>query len=120
VPRTPEEDARASLEPLAQDERPAALLIAVAVCIVLALAVLAGAATINDLSRHGGSLPGAALLAVTLGLMALAGAAASFEAAFRAVPQDMDIAFEAAQLVAEHHRAVAALRAALEAKPDPA
>jgi len=71
VPRTPEEDARASLEPLAQDERPAALLIAVAVCIVLALAVLAGAATINDLSRHGGSLPGAALLAVTLGLMAL-------------------------------------------------
>jgi len=52
--------------------------------------------------------------------MALAGAAASFEAAFRAVPQDMDIAFEAAQLVAEHHRAVAALRAALEAKPDPA
>jgi hypothetical protein len=41
------------------------------VCIVLALAVLAGAATIKDLSRHGGSLPGAALLAVTLCLMAL-------------------------------------------------
>jgi len=32
--------------------------------------VIAGAATIKDLSRHGGSLPGAALLAVVLALLA--------------------------------------------------
>jgi hypothetical protein len=65
-----DERARAALEPLADGERPAALLIAVAVCVVLALAVIAGAATIKDLSRHGGSIPGAVLLAVTLGLLA--------------------------------------------------
>ena len=33
--------------------------------------MLAGAASIHDLSRHGGSLPGAALLAVVLVLLAL-------------------------------------------------
>jgi hypothetical protein len=32
--------------------------------------VIAGAASIHDLSRHGGSLPGAALLAVVLALLA--------------------------------------------------
>lgn len=65
-----EDRARAALAPLGEDERPAALLVAIAVCIVLALGVIVGAASIHDLSRHGGSLPGAALLAVTLALVA--------------------------------------------------
>jgi len=60
----------APLEPLGEDERPVALLIAVAVCVVLALAVLIGAATVHDLSRHGGSLPGAVFLALVLALLA--------------------------------------------------
>jgi hypothetical protein len=66
-----EQEARAALLPLGEDERPVALLIAVAVCILLALGVIAGAATVHDLSRHGGSLPGAALLAVVLALLAV-------------------------------------------------
>jgi hypothetical protein len=58
------------LEPLGQDERPVALRVAVAVCLLLALAILIGAATVHDLSRHGGSLPGAVFLALVLGLLA--------------------------------------------------
>jgi hypothetical protein len=58
------------LEPLGEGERPPALLIAVGVCVLLALGVVAGAATIHDLSRHGGSVPGAVLLAGVLGLLA--------------------------------------------------
>jgi hypothetical protein len=65
-----EELARTALEPLREDERPAALLVAIAVCIVLALGVIVGAASVHDLSRHGGSVPGAALLAVVLALLA--------------------------------------------------
>ncbi len=65
-----EEEVRAALTPLGQDERPPALLVAIAVCVVLALAVVAGAATVHDLARHGGSLPGAAFLALVLGLLA--------------------------------------------------
>ncbi len=60
----------APLEPLGEHERPAALLNAVAVWLALALAVTIGAATIHDLSRHGGSLPGAVFLAVVLVLLA--------------------------------------------------
>jgi hypothetical protein len=58
------------LEPLGDEERPPALLAAVAVCGLLALAVIIGAATVHDLSRHGGSLPGAVFLALVLGLLA--------------------------------------------------
>jgi hypothetical protein len=58
------------LEPLGEDERPPALLAAVAVCGLLALAVIIGAATVHDLSRHGGSLPGAVFLALVLALLA--------------------------------------------------
>jgi hypothetical protein len=58
------------LAPLGEGERPPALLIAVAVCIVLAGGVIAGAASVHDLSRHGGSLPGAAVLAAVLVLLA--------------------------------------------------
>jgi hypothetical protein len=56
--------------PLEQGERPAALLVAVVVCAALALAVIVGAATIHDLSRHGGSLPGAIFIAAVLVLLA--------------------------------------------------
>ena len=54
----------------ATDEHPPALIVAIVVCLLLAIGVLAGAASIHDLSRHGGSLPGAALLAVVLALLA--------------------------------------------------
>jgi hypothetical protein len=65
-----EELARAALEPLRDGERPAALIVAIVVCIVLALGVIVGAASVHNLSRHGGSIPGAALLAVVLALLA--------------------------------------------------
>ena len=65
-----EELLRAELEPLGENERPAALLVAIAVCVLLALAVILGAATVHDLSRHGGSLPGGVFLAIVLLLLA--------------------------------------------------
>jgi hypothetical protein len=58
-------------EPLREGERPAALLVAVAVCAALALAVIASAVTVHDLSRHGGSLPGALFIAAVLAALAL-------------------------------------------------
>jgi hypothetical protein len=65
-----DEQIRAALAPLGAGEWPIALRVAIGVCVVLAIAVIAGAASIHDLSRHGGSLPGAALLAVVLALLA--------------------------------------------------
>jgi hypothetical protein len=67
-PRGAERDRelRAALVPLAPGERPAALVVAIVVAAALAVAVLVGAATIHDLSRHGGSLPGALFLAAVL------------------------------------------------------
>jgi len=62
--------ARATLEPLGEDERPVALLIAVAVAALLALTVIVGALTIHGLSRHGGSLVGGVFLACVLALLA--------------------------------------------------
>jgi hypothetical protein len=61
----------AGLEPLGEDERPRALLVAVAVCILLAVGVVVGALTVHDLGRHGGSRVGAAFIALVLGLLAL-------------------------------------------------
>jgi hypothetical protein len=61
---------RAALAPLSPGEWPIALRVAIGVCVVLAIAVIVGAASVHDLSRHGGSLPGAALLAVVLALLA--------------------------------------------------
>jgi hypothetical protein len=58
--------ARTALEPLAEHERPAALLVAVAVAAVLAAGVFASTVTVHDLSRHGGSLPGGIFLAGVL------------------------------------------------------
>lgn len=61
---------RATLQPLREDERPPALLVAIAVCALLALAVIVGAVTVRNLSRHGGSLPGGVFLAGVLLLLA--------------------------------------------------
>jgi hypothetical protein len=66
-----EEQARTALEPLGPNERPPALLIAICVSALLALAVLVGGLTIHDLSRHGGSLPGAIFLSALLAALAL-------------------------------------------------
>lgn len=68
--RAPARQAPAPPLPLQDGERPVALLVAVAVCAALALAVIVGAASIHDLSRHGGSLPGAVFLAAVLTLLA--------------------------------------------------
>jgi hypothetical protein len=66
-----EELLRAELEPLGEDEWPRALLVAIAVCVLLAIAVIVGAASVHNLSRHGGSLPGGAFLALVLLALAL-------------------------------------------------
>src|SRR4029077_17825874 len=61
----------AQLEPLAPGERPPALLIAVAVCVVLAVAVIVGALSVHDLAKRAGSLPGALVLAGLLVALAV-------------------------------------------------
>lgn len=66
-----EEAARAHLRPLGLDERPLALLVAVAVAGLLALGVIVGVLTIHDLRRHGGSLAGGLFLAGVLGGLAV-------------------------------------------------
>ncbi len=57
---------RASLIPIGPAERPAPLMVAVGVAVILAVAVMLGALTVHDLSRRGGSLPGAVFLCVAL------------------------------------------------------
>lgn len=59
------------LQPLGPRERPASLLVAVAVCAVLSVGVLVGGLTVHDLSRHGGSLPGAVFLSVVFAALAV-------------------------------------------------
>lgn len=73
APRQPQPDPRApgpAPEPLREGERPPALLVAVAVCVALALGVITSAVTVKDLSRHGGSLPGALFIAAVLATLA--------------------------------------------------
>lgn len=65
-----EVEARAALLPLAEGERPRALLVAVAVAVVLALSVIVGALSVHDLRSKGGSLLGAAFIAAILLLLA--------------------------------------------------
>jgi len=55
-----------ALLPLAPGERPTALLVAAAVCVLVAAGVIAGALSVHDLARHGGSLQGALFIAVIL------------------------------------------------------
>jgi hypothetical protein len=66
-----DEQVRETLEPLGPNERPPALLIAVGLAGLLAVAVLVGGLTINDLSSRGGSLPGAIFLSAILAALAL-------------------------------------------------
>jgi phosphotransferase system glucose/maltose/N-acetylglucosamine-specific IIC component len=65
-----DERARAALQPLAPDERPPALLVAVAVALVLAAGVIVGALTVHGLTHHGGSLAGGVFIAVVLAALA--------------------------------------------------
>ena len=65
-----EQPAPVELEPFAPGERPRSLLVAAAACVLIAVAVLVGGLTVHDLSRHGGSLPGAVFLAVIFTLLA--------------------------------------------------
>jgi hypothetical protein len=57
---------RAALVPLAEGERPPALIAAIVVATTLAVAIAVGTATIHDLSRHGGSVPGGVFLSCVL------------------------------------------------------
>ncbi len=66
-----DEQARAELQPFRADERSPALMVATALAALLAAAVLVGGLTIHDLSRRGGSLPGAVFLAVVFSALAL-------------------------------------------------
>ncbi|HEY7831645.1 MAG TPA: hypothetical protein VIC06_13875 [Solirubrobacteraceae bacterium] len=59
-------EARDALEPLGEDEWPKALVAAITVALLLAVVVLVGAASVHNLNRHGGSLPGAIFLAAVL------------------------------------------------------
>ena len=58
------------LQPLGEHERPTPLLVAVAVATALAVGVCISVATVHDLARHGGSLPGGLFLAGVLFLLA--------------------------------------------------
>jgi hypothetical protein len=60
----------APLEPLGEDERPPALLVAIAVAALLALGVIVGALTVHGLSHHGGSLAGGMFLGCVFALLA--------------------------------------------------
>ncbi len=66
-----DEQARAVLQPLAEGERPVALLVAVAVAALLAIAVAVGALSIHDLRSRGGSLPGGIFLTLVLAALAV-------------------------------------------------
>jgi hypothetical protein len=57
--------------PLAAGERPPALIAAVVVAALLAVAIAVGTATIHDLSRHGGSVPGGLFLSGVLFVLAV-------------------------------------------------
>jgi hypothetical protein len=71
VPRGEREaQARAALTPLAEGERPTALLVAVAVAGLLAAGIAVGVLTDHDLRRHGGSVPGGAFLVLVLATLA--------------------------------------------------
>ena len=66
-----DEQARAALQPLAESERPAALLVAVGVAALVAIGVAVGALTIHNLRSHGGSAPGGIFIALVLAALAV-------------------------------------------------
>src|SRR3954465_13238532 len=68
--RVKDEAIRAELPPLAPGERPQAVTVASVVAVLLAITVVIGAVTNNDLSKKGGSYGGAALIAGPLLLAA--------------------------------------------------
>jgi hypothetical protein len=68
--RERDERIRAALDPLAPGQRTTGLTVACVVAVVLAITVLVGAATSNDLASRGGSWPGAIIIAALLGLAA--------------------------------------------------
>ena len=68
--RAKDEAARAALEPLEPGERPTAVTVAAVVALLLAIAVVVGAATGNDLNDKGGSIQGAIVIAALLLLAA--------------------------------------------------
>jgi hypothetical protein len=61
-----DELARAALSPLAPGERPTPLLVAIAVAGLLAIGIAVSVATVHDLRRHGGSVPGGIFLVAVL------------------------------------------------------
>jgi hypothetical protein len=63
-------EARAALQPLGPHELPTPLRVAIVVAIVLAAGVCVSLATIHNLARHGGSLPGGLFLVVVLSALA--------------------------------------------------
>src|SRR5271157_4994404 len=65
-----EEELRAGLTPLGEDERPVALTVAVVVCLLLAVGVIVGALTVADLKSRGGSVTAAVFIAGVLVLLA--------------------------------------------------
>jgi hypothetical protein len=67
----PDRPTRPAPEPLHEGERPAALLVAVVVCVAVALGAIVSAITVRDLSRHGGSLPGALFIAAVFTALAV-------------------------------------------------
>ncbi len=66
-----DEPLRATLTPLGEDERPRPLLIAIAVAALLAVGIAVSLATVHDLRRHGGSVPGGLFLAFVLAALAV-------------------------------------------------
>jgi hypothetical protein len=58
------------LQPLGEHERPAALVVAVVVAVALAVGILVSVASVHDLRRHGGSVPGGLFLVLVLGALA--------------------------------------------------
>ncbi len=63
-------EAHTALQPLGPHERPVPLRAAIVVATSLALGVCVSVATVHDLARHGGSLPGGLFLAGVLLLLA--------------------------------------------------
>ncbi len=66
-----DERLRADLVPLTPGEWPPALRAAIAVAFLLAVVIAAGTATIHDLNRHGGSVPGGIFLSAVFVALAI-------------------------------------------------